>query len=187
MDAITLLKQDHKAVEDLFKKFEKAGPNAKKTKAQLVEKIVKELAIHAAIEETVFYPAVRQEVPDTEDVVLESLEEHHVVKWVLSELEGMTPDAERFDAKVTVLIESVRHHVEEEESELFPQVRKAFGRKAMNELGDALELAKKGVPPRPQPRMPDEPPANLAVGVGSKIVSKANQAGKKAVAGRSKK
>ena len=187
MDAITLLKQDHKAVEDLFKKFEKAGPNAKKSKAQLVEKIVKELAIHAAIEEQVFYPAIREAVPDTESTVLESLEEHHIVKWVLSELEGMGPDDERFEAKVTVLMENVRHHVEEEEQELFPEVRKAIGRKAMNDLGDALELAKKGAPTRPHPRSPDEPPGNLVVGTVAGIVDKAHKAGKEAVRSATKR
>lgn len=117
MDAITLLKQDHKAVEALFKKFEKTGTAAHSAQRDLAEKIVRELSVHAAIEEQLFYPAIREAVPDTEDHVWESLEEHHVVKWVASEVDGMKPDEERFRAKVTVLIESVRHHVEEEETE----------------------------------------------------------------------
>ena len=79
MDAITLLKQDHKAVEKLFKQFEKAKQPAEQRK--VAEKVVKELSIHAAIEEMLFYPAVRDRVPKAEDMVLESLEEHHVVKW----------------------------------------------------------------------------------------------------------
>ena len=181
MDAITLLKNDHKTVEGLFKKFEKAGPNAKKTKAQLAEQIIEELAVHAAIEEQVFYPAIREAVPDTEETVLESLEEHHIVKWVLSELDGMSPEDERFDAKVSVLIENVRHHVEEEEQEMFPEVRKAIGRKAMNELGDALEMAKKAAPTRPHPRTPDEPPGNLVVGTIAGVADKAHKAGKEAL------
>ncbi|MDQ6910315.1 MAG: hemerythrin domain-containing protein [Actinomycetota bacterium] len=159
MDAITLLKQDHKTVEGLFKKFEKAGDNAYKTKREIADKIVEELSVHAFIEEQVFYPAVREAVPDEEDMVLESLEEHHVVKWVLSEIDGMSPEAERFDAKVTVLIENVRHHVEEEETELFPEVRKALGRKKLAEIGDAMEKAKRTAPKRPQPRAPDTPSA----------------------------
>src|SRR5437868_3447418 len=122
MDAITLLRNDHKTVEGLFKKFEKAGSDAHKTQLDVVEKIIEELSVHASIEEQVFYPAIREQVPDTETDVLESLEEHHVVKWLLSELDGMDPEAERFHAKVMVLIENVRHHVEEEEQELFPQV-----------------------------------------------------------------
>ena len=84
------------------------------------------LSKHAAIEEQVFYPEVRRAVSSLGDEVLEALEEHHVVKWTLSELEGMTPEDERFQAKVTVLMENVRHHVREEERDLFPQVRKAM-------------------------------------------------------------
>ena len=74
-------------------------------------------------------------------MVLESIEEHHIVKWVLSEVEPMEPHEEAFDAKVTVLIENVRHHVEEEEGDYFPKVRKELGRKALTELGDAMEVA----------------------------------------------
>ena len=170
MDAITLLKQDHKTVEKLFKQFEKATPAQQRKTAQ---QVVKELSVHAAIEEMVFYPAVRDRVPETEDTVLESLEEHHVVKWVLSELEDMKPDHERFKAKMTVLMESVRHHVEEEEQELFPEVRKAVGRKELSELGAALEKAKKTAPTRPHPRAPDTPPGNLVAGTGAAVVDKA--------------
>jgi hemerythrin superfamily protein len=164
MDAIKLLKQDHKSVEDLFKKFEKAGDRAYKTKRKLADQIITELSVHASIEEQVFYPGVRESVKGTEDVVLESLEEHHIVKWTLSELEGMDPEDERFDAKVTVLMESVRHHVKEEEQEMFPKVRKALGRAKLNDLGQRMERAKKAAPTRPHPRSPDEPPANLMAG-----------------------
>lgn len=123
--------------------------------------------------EMVFYPAVRDRVPKVEDTVLESLEEHHVVKWVLSELEDMKPDHERFKAKMTVLIESVRHHVEEEESELFPEVRAVIRRKEMGELGEAMAKAKKMAPTRPHPRAPDTPPGNLVAGTAAGVVDKA--------------
>ncbi|MEJ7583248.1 MAG: hemerythrin domain-containing protein [Acidimicrobiales bacterium] len=181
MDAITLLKADHKSVEKLFKQFEKAGADAHKTKQDIVAKVVEELSKHAVIEEQLFYPRVRTEVEEAEDVVLESLEEHHVVKWVLSELDGMDPEAERFTAKMTVLMESVRHHVEEEEQELFPKVRGSMGRKALTELGDAMEKAKKVAPPRPHPRAPDEPPGNIVAGMASSPVDAARKAGKEAV------
>jgi hemerythrin superfamily protein len=175
MDAITLLKTDHKTVEKLFKAFEKAGDRAVKTKADTVKSIISELSVHAAIEEQIFYPAIRGDVPDTNDEVLEALEEHHIVKWVLSELESMTPTDERFDAKVTVLIENVRHHVTEEETELFPTVRKALGRKRLTELGDAMEAAKKTAPTRPHPRASDTPPANVVQGVVAGAVDKVRE------------
>jgi hemerythrin superfamily protein len=182
MDAITLLKNDHKTVERLFKTFEKAGDRAGKTKADTVKSIIKELSVHAAIEEQVFYPAIRAEVPDTEGEVLESLEEHHIVKWVLSELEGMGPDDERFDAKVTVLIENVRHHVKEEETELFPTVRAALGRKRLSVIGDAMETAKKTAPTRPHPRASDTPPANLVAGAIAGAIDKLNDLADRATA-----
>jgi len=119
----------------LFTKFTKLGDNAYKSKRDLVDQIIAELSVHASIEELVFYPAVRREVEGADDDVLEALEEHHVAKWLLSELDGMDPKHERFDAKVKVLIESVKHHIEEEESALFPEVRQALGRTQLQELG----------------------------------------------------
>ncbi|MCW2877504.1 MAG: hypothetical protein JWQ95_1604 [Sphaerisporangium sp.] len=149
MDAIVLLKDDHKTVEKLFKQFEKAGERAYKEKQQIVEQIIQELTTHAYIEEEIFYPAARQDVPETSDHVLESVEEHHVVVWMLSELRNLDPKDERYDAKVTVLIENVRHHVEEEEEEWFPQVREAMGRKKLQELGEQMEKAKADAPSDP--------------------------------------
>lgn len=161
-DAIAVLKADHRTVEELFAKFEAAGDAAHKTKHKLVERIVRELSIHAAIEELVFYPVVRAMSDELDKTVLESLEEHHVVKWLLSELDGMPAEHERFDAKTMVLIENVRHHVEEEEKELFADVREAADRRTLVELGEALETAKKTAPTHPHPRSPDTPPANVA-------------------------
>jgi hemerythrin superfamily protein len=172
MDAITLLKDDHKAVEALFKRFEKAGDNAFVEKRAVVDKIIEELSIHAAVEEQLFYPVTRATVPETEDMALESLEEHHIVKWVLAELDSMSPEDERFDAKVTVLIENVRHHAKEEEEEYFPKVRDELGRKALGDLGDAMAAAKKVAPTHPHPRSPDTPPGNLVVGTAAGMVDR---------------
>lgn len=149
MDAIVLLKDDHKTVEKLFKQFEKAGDNAHQTKRNLVDDMIGELTTHAHIEEQIFYPAAREAAPETVSHVLESVEEHHVVVWMLSELVGMDPTDERFDAKVTVLMENVRHHVDEEEQEWFPEVRKAMGRKRLQELGERMAKAKADAPRDP--------------------------------------
>ena len=161
MHALTLLKKDHKTVEALFKQFEKLGEGSASKKKQLVQQIIKELAVHASVEEQIFYPAVRKAVKKAEDDILEALEEHHIVKWVLSELDGMTPDAERFDAKVTVLIENVRHHVKEEEGELFPEVKKKMAARDLESIGALMEKAKLVAPTRPHPRAPDTPPGNI--------------------------
>ncbi|MGZ3420421.1 MAG: hemerythrin domain-containing protein [Polyangiales bacterium] len=171
MHALTLLKKDHKTVATLFEQFQKAKTAS--SKKAIVEKIVRELSAHAAIEEMLFYPAVREAVKDAEDTVLESLEEHHIVKWVAKELERMPASAERFDAKVKVLCENVSHHVKEEEQELFPKVRKKMTIHQLNELGAAMEAAKKVVSKHPHPRAPDSPPGNRLVGAGVAIVDRA--------------
>lgn len=172
MDAITLLKNDHHTVEQLFKRFEKAGDRAYVEKRRIVDQIIEELSRHAAIEEQLFYPAARVAVDDVEDVALESIEEHHIVKWELSELEKMDPRDERFDAKVTVLIENVRHHVEEEEGEFFPKVREQLGRNDLGELGDAMETARKVAPTHPHPRSPQSPPGNLVAGAFASVTDR---------------
>src|SRR4051794_7068515 len=180
MDAIALLTRDHREVEALFKQFEKLTDRATKTKKNIVMKVIRELAIHSAIEEMLFYPAVRMAgmKADTRagetaaETVLESLEEHHVVKWTLAELEKMKPDDERFDAKVKVLMESVRHHIEEEQEELFPKARTLWGRERPEELGGRMAKAKKIAPPRPHPRAPDQPPGNMVAGAMSAVLDR---------------
>ena len=164
MDAITLLKNDHKTVEALFRQFEKAGDRAFVEKRKIVDQVIEALSVHASIEEQVFYPVARATIPETETVALESLEEHHVVKWLLAEIADLDPTHERFNAKVTVLIENVRHHVREEEGEFFPIVRRALGRTALSDLGDALANAKTHAPTHPHPKAPDTPPRNSLVG-----------------------
>ena len=160
-NAIELLKQDHRHVEELFARFEKTSPSSRARRQQLVNQMIEALSIHAAIEEAVFYPAARREVRDANDDVLEALEEHHVVKWTLSELDRMDPTDERYSAKVSVLMDSVRHHVSEEEKTLFPEVRKALGAARLRELGAELATAKTSASPRPHPEASDTPSGNI--------------------------
>lgn len=157
MDAIALLKNDHRLVNELFKKFEKTGERAFKTRQALVDKILRELVSHTYIEEQIFYPFIRALNKTLNDQTLEALEEHHAAKATLAELQMMTASQERFTPKVTVLIESVRHHVKEEEGELFPAVRKASDRQALVDLVPALEAARKKAPTRAMPTAPDTP------------------------------
>ena len=172
MDAITLLRADHRSVEKLFKQFEKTTARARGERRKLVESMIGELSVHAAIEEQYFYPAVRELVPEETSTVLESLEEHHIVKWVLSELEDTDVDDERFEPKVTVLIELIRQHVREEESDLFPATRAAVKRRQLGELGERMEQAKATVPRRPHPRSPDTPPANAAAAAAAGVMDR---------------
>ena len=148
-DAIVLLKNDHKEIKKLFTQFQKAGDGAEKTKGKLVDKIIELLTVHTYIENEVMYPRVRELLPDLEEDVLESYEEHHVADVLVMELAMMKPGDERFDAKTTVLIENVLHHIEEEEDEWFPKVRKGLGRKQLQELGADMEKARKKAPRKP--------------------------------------
>lgn len=179
MDAITLLKQDHRAVEQLFERFDKATDETQKR--ALVEQITEALSQHASVEEQVLYPRAREEVKSQADQVLEALEEHHLVKLTLAELEKLSPSAERYAAKVRVLAENVRHHVEEEEKELFPALQQKLGVEQLAEMGETIERLKPLAPTRPHPLAPDEPPGNLVAGPAAGIADKAVQAGKQVV------
>ena len=148
-DAIVLLKEDHQTVKKLFREFEAAGENATTRKRDLVAKIIEELTIHTYIENEIMYPEVRKLVPDIEDDILESYEEHHVADVLCMELFTMSPENDHFDAKTTVLIENVEHHIKEEEDEWFPKVREALGRNELAELGERMLEAKKKAPKTP--------------------------------------
>ena len=148
-DAIVLLKDDHKEILRVFRDFEKAGDAAHKTKGRLVDRMIELLTVHTYIENEVMYPRVRELVPELEDDVLESYEEHHVADVLVTELSLMDPADERFTAKTTVLIENVRHHIEEEESEWFPQVREALSRTVLREIGSDMIEARQKAPRRP--------------------------------------
>jgi hemerythrin superfamily protein len=153
-DAIVLLKEDHKEIRRLFREFEEAGGKAVKTKGKVVERILEALTVHTYIENECMYPEVRKLMPDLEDDVLESYEEHHVADILCTELAVMSPDNDHFTAKTTVLIENVTHHMEEEEQDWFPKVRAGLGRKQLQELGARMiEMKKKA------PRKPSQPSA----------------------------
>lgn len=153
-DAIVLLKEDHKQIRRLFREFEKAGDNAVATKSRLARTILEELTVHTFIENEVMYPQTRALLPDLEEDVLESYEEHHVADVLCAELAMMSPTDERFDAKMTVLIENVRHHIEEEEDEWFPKVREGVGRTRLTEIGQRMIEVR-----RTAPRHPAQPSA----------------------------
>ena len=135
MDAIVMLRDDHRSVEKLFKAFERGD-------LQVVPRICDELDKHADLEERVFYPSVRAEVDGEDDDVLEAVEEHHVVKLLIAELRSLDASDETYKAKATVLMENVRHHISEEEDEMFPAVRSALGRKRLQEIGAEMDEAR---------------------------------------------
>lgn len=169
-DAVTLLTTQHDRFRELFDEFEGLSGRPSQRKHDLVREMITELVKHAEIEEQVFYPAVREEVDGADDDVEEDLEEHHVAELLLAELDHLSPDADRYDAKVTVLIENVRHHMEEEEEELFPKVREQLSEERRRELGAAMEKMWPKAPTRPHPASPDTPPANVLAGIPATVL-----------------
>jgi hemerythrin superfamily protein len=149
VNAIELLKTQHQEVKQLFKKIEKAEGDEK---LDLFEQLADDLAVHATIEEKHFYPATKS--ARTEELLQEAVEEHLSVKRIIADLLEMSPDDAQFDAKVTVLEEQVEHHVEEEETELFPKVQKMLKAEELEDLGvvmeDMAEELKAGGAPRQQ-------------------------------------
>jgi hemerythrin superfamily protein len=136
-DAIALLRADHQLVQELFDKFEKA--RGEDRKSALAERICSELTVHAQIEEEIFYPAARDAIRD-EDLIHEATVEHQSAKDLIAQIEASGPSDELFDAKVTVLGEYIKHHVKEEQNELFPQVRKT--KLDLKALGERLMARK---------------------------------------------
>lgn len=124
-DAIALLKADHREVHEMFEQFEQLGDRAKASKEKLKEKICKALIAHTTIEEEIFYPAMRAQGDDAEDMVDEAIVEHASAKDLIKQLQEMQPDDELYDAKVKVLGEQIDHHVEEEEKKMFAQAKKS--------------------------------------------------------------
>lgn len=150
-DALVLLKNDHREIKKVFRDFRRGGDLSRKS--ELVTKMIELLTIHTYIENEVMYPQLRELLPELDDDVLESYEEHHVADVLAYELFSMSldrsPDAEHFSAKATVLIEMVEHHIEEEEQKLFPKVRNGVPRKKLQELGQQMEELKQHAPTTP--------------------------------------
>ena len=141
MNAFTLLKADHKKVAGILEKIDETTERAVKTREELFTQLKTELDIHTRIEETIFYPALK-DADETRDITLEAFEEHKLVKTLLGELESLGKDKEEWTAKFTVLKENIEHHVEEEEGEMFPKARKVLGEDGAETLGTRMEKAK---------------------------------------------
>jgi hypothetical protein len=151
-NAIVILKDDHKKVKDLFNDFESA--KTLRQKAKIASTVIRELKAHSAVEEELFYPAVRKAVGDK--VMNEADEEHHVAKFLIAELEKMNGSDDHFEAKFTVLAESIRHHIREEEDNMLPKAKKAdidFDALGEKLLARKEELFKKGFPVLPEEKL----------------------------------
>ena len=146
VDAIGLLKEDHEEVRGLLGKLAQTTDRASKSRLQLLDRIGTALRAHARIEEEIFYPALKEaaRTKEQEKLVHEAFEEHRAVEeLVLPDLEKTKPDSPQFGGRAKVLKDLVEHHAEEEEEEMFPQVRKLFSKEELRDLGERMEERKK--------------------------------------------
>jgi hypothetical protein len=141
MDAMSLLKEDHEKVKKILGELESTTERGVKTREELFTKVKEELVVHEAIEEEIFYPALKEH-PKTKEIALEGYEEHHVVDTVMAEIEGVAYDDEKWGAKFKVMKENLEHHIEEEEGEMFKQARQVFDEDELAQLGESM-LARK--------------------------------------------
>jgi hypothetical protein len=144
MDALQLLKQDHEEVKGLLEKLDSTTERGVKTREELFTRVTRELEVHEAIEEEIFYPALKEH-PKAKELVLEAYEEHHVVDTVMAEIRELPYDDETWGAKLTVMKENVEHHIEEEEQEMFEQARDVFSKDELEELGARMEERKRAL------------------------------------------
>jgi len=141
MNAIELLKEDHDKVDKLFQKVEATEESEH---PQLFERIKAELEIHTHIEEAIFYPKLKEEGDEElKKITLEGIEEHHQAKIFLRELSSLADDSQKFEPKLKVLMEDIKHHVQEEEGQMFPMIEKQFDASVLDQLGKQLEEEKR--------------------------------------------
>jgi hemerythrin-like domain-containing protein len=141
MNAIDLLMEDHRLVENLLEEIESTTERGVKTRRELFRRLKLNLTVHEIIEETIFYPALKAH-PKAKEIVLEGYEEHHVVDEIMEEIAEVPYDDETWGAKAKVMSENIKHHIEEEESEMFKQARQAFSREELQELGEQMAQRK---------------------------------------------
>jgi hypothetical protein len=141
MDAIILLKHDHQKVKKMLEELDSTTERGVKTREELFAKVKQALVVHEAIEEEIFYPALKEH-PKTKEIALEAYEEHHVVDMVMAEIEGVDFDDEKWGAKFTVMKENLEHHIEEEEGEMFKQAKRVFDQAELTQLGESMNARK---------------------------------------------
>lgn len=161
MDAVELLKHDHRMVEQLFRDYRATGgpPGGDQQRRGVVEIMVRELSKHAALEELLFYPFAKRVLPDGDQAVAARLAGHRPIKDLLHQLDHLAPGADGEAALMQQLEAQVREHVEADESRLMPRLRETADDRTLAELGTQIDKAKRVAPTRPHPAAPDEPPA----------------------------
>jgi hemerythrin-like domain-containing protein len=174
-DLISVITQDHREVEAAFKELE-SGDGTPEHRRDLADHVIAELVRHSVAEEQYMYPAAREVLADGDKLADHELEEHAEAEKVLKQLDGLDPTDPTFDELLSTLMSEIRHHIEEEESELLPKLQAACSPDQLRDLGDKVTRAKRLAPTRPHPSAPDKPPANKLLAPGTALVDRMRDA-----------
>lgn len=173
-DVIEVLTHDHHEVEEMFVELEATtDPDARR---KLADRVIIELVRHSVAEEQYVYPAAREFLPDGDDLVDHEIEEHSEAEQTMKDLESLDAEDPRFDRLLAQLMEEIRHHIRDEEQDLFPRLRDTLSSEQLGKLGAQVEKAKKLAPTRPHPSAPDTPPGNKLLGPGAGLIDRMRDA-----------
>jgi hemerythrin superfamily protein len=177
-DLIDVLVHDHREVDELFTELE-AGTGDPKRRRDVADAVIAELVRHAEAEEAYVYPLARRVLPDGDKLADHELSEHQEAERTMKELEDLDAADPRFDTTVAQLIRVIRHHVQDEETDLFPRLRQHCTAEELRQLGGKVEAVKKFLPTRPHPAAPDTPPWNKILGPGAGLIDRVRDAVKR--------
>src|SRR3954454_18544434 len=165
-DVIEILEHDHREVEEMFSELESLRGNdaedARKRRKDLVEQVTIELVRHSVAEEVLVYPAVADKI--SEEEAQHAREEHAEAEETMAKLEKLDPDDAEFDEQLSTLMDEIRHHIKDEEGEMFAHMRQTFSSDDLEKMGERVEAFKKVAPTRPHPNVPNEALPRLAAG-----------------------
>ncbi|MEU4333567.1 hemerythrin domain-containing protein [Micromonospora lupini] len=174
-DVVDILVADHREVETLFVELE-TRQGTPEHRRQLADVVIAELVRHAVAEEAYVYPTARKALPDGDQLADHEIEEHSDAERTMKDLESVDPSDPRFDELLAHLTSTIRHHVQDEESDLFPRLRAATAREELVELAAKVTAFKKVAPTRPHPAAPDHPPANKLLAPGTGMIDRLRDA-----------
>jgi hemerythrin superfamily protein len=174
-DLIDILVTDHREVESIFAELE-SGTGDPQHRRDLADVVIAELVRHAVAEEMYLYPAARRVLPDGDGIADHEIGEHAEAERMMNDLDGLDPTDPAFDATLTRLTGAIRHHVQDEESDLFPRLRATCAAEDLIDLGRKVRAAKQIAPTRPHPAAPDRPPFNKLLGPGMGLVDRVRDA-----------
>jgi hemerythrin-like domain-containing protein len=175
-DVIAVLTKDHLEVEQLFTRIEQLGPQDSERRGKLAEQAITELVRHSVAEEAYLYPAARRFLEGGDKLADEELAEHAEAEQTMKRLEETEFTDPAFHTLLTQLMGEIRHHVQEEEQELFPQLAEHVDRQELEELGRKVQAIKEVAPTRPHPSAPDTPPLNKLAAPGAGLIDRIRDA-----------